>query len=78
MKTSNFVILVLQISACFLSLASAQVQNFTAASMSMKLGLLKETKDVWANFILNELSSAMVKDMEFEHGHVLENVFNIF
>ena len=46
--------------------------------MSLKLGLLKETKELWANLILNQLSNTMVKDMEFEHGHVLENMFNIF
>lgn len=70
--------ILIQVLALCLTLASAQKQNFTAASMSMKLGLLKETKEIWANFILNQLSNTMVKDMEFEHGHVLENVFNIF
>lgn len=39
---------------------------------------MKETKEIWANFILNQLSNTAVKDMEFEHGHVLENIFNIF
>ena len=56
---------------------AAQVHNITAASFAMKLGLLKETKEAWANFILNQLASTEVKDMEFEHGHVFENVFTI-
>lgn len=45
--------------------------------MSMKLGLLKETKEVWANFILNQLNNYAVKDMKFEQGHVQENTFHI-
>ena len=44
----------------------------------MKLGLLKETKEVWGNFILNQLQNYTVKDMEFDQGHVLNNMFYIF
>ena len=43
----------------------------------MKLGLLKETKEIWANFILSYLASTQIKDIEFDHGHVFENTFTI-
>ena len=45
--------------------------------MSMSLDMLRETKEVWANMILNELSRIAVKDLIFEEGMVADNKFYI-
>lgn len=55
----------------------AQQSHVTLATMSMSLEMLKETKEVWANMILNELSRIAVKDLIFEEGMVGDNKFYI-
>ena len=39
--------------------------------------MLRETRDVWANMILNELSKIAIKDLIFEEGMVGDNKFYI-
>lgn len=43
----------------------------------MSLEMLRETKEVWANMILNELSKIPVKDLIFDEGMVGDNKFYI-
>lgn len=45
--------------------------------MSMSLEMLRETKEVWANMILNELSKITVKDLIFDEGMIGDNKFFI-
>ena len=60
-----------------LEYVQAQQSHVTLATMSMSLEMLKETKEVWANMILNELSRIAVKDLIFEEGMVGDNKFYI-
>lgn len=49
------------------------MMNLTASTMSMKTILLQQSQEIWATFILNELKSSSVKDMEYEQGHAQDN-----
>jgi hypothetical protein len=51
----------------------AQSQKLTLATMSMSLDMLRETKDVWANMVLNVMSKIPVHDLIFEEGMVGDN-----
>jgi hypothetical protein len=51
----------------------AHCQKLTLATMSMSLDMLRETKDVWANMVLNVMSKIPVHDLIFEEGMVGDN-----
>lgn len=40
--------------------AQAQMQRLTLATMSMNLEMLRETRDVWANMILTQMSKITI------------------
>lgn len=40
--------------------ARAQMQRLTLATMSMNLEMLRETKDVWANMVLTQMSKITI------------------
>lgn len=56
------VLSILQSSFLFsgVDVAHAQMQHITLATMSMNLEMLRETRDVWANMILNQLSKISI------------------
>lgn len=43
----------------------------------MKVGLLEQSQEVWAAFVLNELKSSSVKDMDYDQGHAQDNTLYI-
>lgn len=63
--------------ALLATVANAQAQQITAATTALKISALKETQDVWANFVLNDLKVTAIRDMEFEQGHAQDNSFHI-
>lgn len=54
------ILLVVLMASVHFEVARAQQQRLTLATMSMNLEMLRETKDVWANMVLAQMSKITI------------------